>query len=168
MFKAEHLFLENIYIEKEMKCMGIDNFEIYCKKLNKILDELDSFCDSIESEILSSSRIGEQDPEIENIIDRIKKIKTCREDESKATKEKTIAFLYQHAINFLPTEKIQGDFPISEKFLPNMISIVKNKFVIHHSHVTGNIIGYAHDFCNQRCRESYYTIPVFCTQSIQV
>ena len=29
-FKAEHLFLENIYSEKEMKRMGIDSFEIYC------------------------------------------------------------------------------------------------------------------------------------------
>ena len=148
MFKAEHLFLENIYSEKEMKCMGIDNFEIYCKKLNKILDELDSFCDSIASENLSSNRIGEQDPEIENIIDRRKKIQTCRKDEGKATKEKAVAFLYQHVINFIPTDKIQGDFPISEKSLPNMISIVKNKFVIHHSHVAGNIIGYVHVFCN--------------------
>ena len=29
--------------------MGIDNLEIYCKKLNKTLDELDSFCASIKS-----------------------------------------------------------------------------------------------------------------------
>ena len=87
MFKAEHLFLENICSEKEMKRMGIDSFEIYCEKLNKILDELDSFCDSIESENLSASRSGKQDPEIENIIDRIKKIKTSCEDEGKATKE---------------------------------------------------------------------------------
>lgn len=42
-----------------------------------------------------------------------------------------------------------------------MISIVKNKFVIHHSHVSGKIICYAHDFCNWRTRENYYTIPVF-------
>ena len=132
-----------------MKRMEIDSFEIYCEKLNKILDEPDSLYDSIESENLSASRSGEQDPEIENIINRIKKIKTSREDEGKATKEKTIAFLYQHAINFIATDKIQGDFPVSEKFSPNMISIVKNKFVIHHSHVSGKIICYSHDFCNQ-------------------
>ena len=33
--------------------MGINNFEIYCKKLKKILDEADSFCASIESTNLS-------------------------------------------------------------------------------------------------------------------
>lgn len=42
-----------------------------------------------------------------------------------------------------------------------MITIAKNKHVVHHSYLTGNIIGYAHDFCNQQARENYYTIPVF-------
>ena len=41
-----------------------------------------------------------------------------------------------------------------------MIAIVKNQTVIHHSRVTGKIIGYAHDFCNQKCKENYCTIPV--------
>ena len=42
-----------------------------------------------------------------------------------------------------------------------MIAISKNKKTIHHSHVTGKIIGFAYDFCNQKCKENYYTIPVF-------
>ena len=41
-----------------------------------------------------------------------------------------------------------------------MIAIAKNQRVIHHSHVTGKILGYAHYFCNQKCKENYYTIPV--------
>ena len=49
---------------------------------------------------------------------------------------------------------------MSEKFLSNMIAIAKDRRVIHHSHVTGKIIGYAHDFCNEKCRENYFTIPV--------
>ena len=32
-FKAEHLFLRK-YTEKQMKKMGIDNFEVYSEKLN--------------------------------------------------------------------------------------------------------------------------------------
>ena len=43
-FKADYLFLANIYSEKQMKLMGIENFELFSKKLNKILDELDDFC----------------------------------------------------------------------------------------------------------------------------
>ena len=33
--------------------------------------------------------------------------------------------------------------------------------VIHHSHVTGEIIGYAHNFCNKKVRETQNQIPVF-------
>ena len=105
--------------------------------------------------------MGEKNPEIESIIENIKEIKTSWEDEGKATREKPKPFLYQHAASFLPTEKFMGDFPISDKFLPNMSSIAKDKIVIHHSHATGKIISYAHGFCNQRIRENYYAIPVF-------
>ena len=73
MFNAKYLFLENIYSAKQMRQMGIDNFETYSKKLNTILDELHSSCDSIKSENLSSNKMGERDPEIESIIERIKK-----------------------------------------------------------------------------------------------
>ena len=45
-FKAEHLFLENIYSEKDMQKMGIDNFKIYSNKLEKILDQFEEFCES--------------------------------------------------------------------------------------------------------------------------
>ena len=102
---------------------------------------------------------GESD-EIEEIINKIKRIKTSVSEEGKATKEKTIAYLYQHSVRFINTDKVNGDFQISKKFLSNMIAISKNKKTIHHSHVTGKIIGFAHDFCNQKCKENYYTIPV--------
>ena len=99
-----------------MFVMRIDNFEIYCKKLNKLLDELDSFCVSIDSGNLSSSKAEEEDLEIKATAEKISKIKTSKHDEGQASKEKTIAFLYQHAIKFLPTDKVQT--------------------VLHHSHVT--------------------------------
>ena len=158
-FKAEYLFLENIYSAKEMFRMGIDNFEVYCEKLNKILDKLSTFCASIESENLSNSKTEEQDNEIKTIVEKIRKIKTSKQDEGQATKEKAIAFLYQHAIQFLRTDKVR-DIPISSKFLATMISIYKNQTVIYHSHMTGEIIGYAHDCCNLQTRENYYTIPI--------
>ena len=59
-FKAEHLFLENIYSEKQMKVMGIENFDVYSQKLEKILSELDNFCDSIEHEFVNSLMSGKK------------------------------------------------------------------------------------------------------------
>ena len=69
--------------------------------------------------------------------------------------------MYQHAICFIKTDKIKGEILISNKFLSIMCAISKNRKVIHHSHVTGKIVGFAHDFCNQKCKENFYTIPVF-------
>ena len=85
-----------------MVLIGIDKFEIFSQKLNTILEELDSFCISIESEKISSNE--QEDSEIDDIIEKIKKIKTSKEDEGKATKEKTIPFLYHHTIQFIPTD----------------------------------------------------------------
>ena len=53
-----------------MTKMEIQDFEVYSQKLNKILDELDIFCESLESE----NNKGESD-EIEEIINKIKRIK---------------------------------------------------------------------------------------------
>ena len=109
-FKAEHLFLENIFTQKEMTSMGIDKFEYFSKKLNKILDMITPFCASIENESMPSNS------DIYEIVEKIKKIKTSRDDDKKATKEKTIGFLYSQSINFLPLDKVKGDFLISDKF----------------------------------------------------
>ena len=69
-FRAEHLFLENIYTEKQMQQMGIDKFEYFEQKLNKILDQLDSFCASVEVQNRSDNS------DIDKIVEKIKKIKT--------------------------------------------------------------------------------------------
>ena len=57
-------------------------------------------------------------------------------------------------------DKIYSDFPASESFLKNLFFIYHNQHVVHHSHVTGKIIGHAHEYCNYQVRENYYTIPV--------
>ena len=109
-FKAEYLFLENIFTQKEMTSMGIDKFDYFSKKLNKILDMVTLFCTSIENESMSSNS------DIYEIAKKIKKIKTSTDDDKKVAKEKTIGFLYSQSINFLPWDKVKGDFLISDKF----------------------------------------------------
>ena len=154
-FKAEHLFLENIYSEKDMQKMGIDNFKIYSNKLEKFLDQFEEFCESLENPN------DDEREEVEAIISNIKKIKISAKQDERISRENAIIFLYQPAIHFLKNEKINVDVPISNKFLSNMVAIYENKKTIHHSHVTSEIIGYAHNFCNQKVKENYSTIPVF-------
>ena len=62
-------------------------------------------------------------------------------------------------VRFCRNTKVKG-IPISKKIIANTIALLKNTHCIHHSHVTGNILGYAHTFCNEKVRENYYRIPV--------
>ena len=68
--------------------------------------------------------------------------------------------MYQHTMKFLSNDKIDPSFPMSDKFIQNLYHIHTSKSIIHHSHVTGDIIGFAHEYCNSQVRENYYNIPV--------
>ena len=99
--------------------------------------------------------------EIEEIVKKIERIKTHKNDESEdCTKKKVIGYLYQQSIPFLSKGKIDASFPTSENFLLNLYHTHTSKPVIHHLHITKKIIGFAHDYCNSPVRENYYHIPV--------
>ena len=134
--------------------MGIVDFEIYFNKVKKIVDNVNYFCLSIENENRISIIEGKPDPELDEIIKKLKQIKTSKnkKNDKEATKQKAIGFLYQESIKFLPNDKIFSDFPMSDKFLQNLFFIHTNQITVHHSHVTGKIIGYAHEYCNFQIR----------------
>ena len=62
-------------------------------------------------------------------------------------------------IRFCETDKISG-IPISKRFVENLLGIKNKNYVIHHSYVTREIIGFAHYFCNEKVRKNYFKIPV--------
>ena len=68
-------------------------------------------------------------------------------------KQKPFALMYRHYIDF------PDDLPPNKKCSsPNFFSDISNCFfdsfkVIHHSHVTREIHGYTHNFCNEQVRE---------------
>ena len=73
--------------------------------------------------------------------------------------EKLLAFLYSSMIKFSRTYKVKG-IPLSKHFMENLKGIMTNTVQIHHSHITGKIIGYAHSFCNAKVRENYHKVTV--------
>ena len=72
---------------------------------------------------------------------------------------KLLAFLYSSMVNFCKTNKVK-EIPLSQKFIENIRAIMENTHCIHHSHVTGEIKGYVHSFCNKKVRENYFKIPL--------
>ena len=62
-------------------------------------------------------------------------------------------------MEFLPTNEVKGAI-MSENVLSNVNHLINGKTVIQHSHITGDIIGYARSFCNLKFRENKNQISV--------
>ena len=67
--------------------------------------------------------------------------------------EKIIIFVHSAVMELSQTNKVKGQ-PVSEKFVQNFKSILNNEIHIHHSHISGDIVGYSHSYCNLRVREN--------------
>ena len=167
--KAEHLFLKNIYDQDQMKKMEIENLEDYRYIIYRLLNVFEELEEAFESRTMTDTvmdflrgDLSEAYETFEHLRENIEKIQVPEKPFAKKTeifKEKMLAFLYSGLISFPITDKIKG-LPISQIFISNTVAIMSNKRCIHYSHITAEIFGYAHWFCNERVRENYYKIPV--------
>ena len=60
---------------------------------------------------------------------------------------KVYAYVYDQLLAFQRSD-IDYEIIISKKFFLNVHRLIKGKYHLHHSHITGKIVGYTHDFCN--------------------
>ena len=60
-----------------------------------------------------------------------------------------------------PENKFEIKTVVTETFFKSVRNLLYGTYVIHHYHVTGEIVGYAHDFCNKKLRKNQSLIPVF-------
>ena len=51
-----------------------------------------------------------------------------------------------------PKNKFEFETVATNNLFENIHKIINAKVHLHHSHVTGEVIGYAHDFCNLKVR----------------
>lgn len=98
--------------------------------------------------------IEELQEAIESIKLKIMKFADWKKDKFSAgdSVDKIISFIYSFLIKFETISKVQG-IPISNNFINNKKCILNNSVHIHHSHINGEIIGYAHSYCNKKVRE---------------
>ena len=65
---------------------------------------------------------------------------------------KVYAYVYDKLICF-PRSDIEHETITTNKFFTNVNRLIRGKFHLNYSHITGEIFGYAHDFCNTRLAE---------------
>ena len=70
-----------------------------------------------------------------------------------------MTYVYQISVDFPPTN-FQYDTMTTKHFFRHLYRLIKTKTHLHHSHETGEIHGYTHDFCNQAVRENKAEVTV--------
>ena len=73
---------------------------------------------------------------------------------------KIISFVYLSLMDF-PNNKFEIKTVPAKEFFCSVRGLTYGAYVIHHSHVSGQIIGYAHDFCNKKIRKNQTLILLF-------
>ena len=155
----EHNFLRNIYTEKEIKDSDhvkdlksyYEIFESYiaiCVGLLALFNNMNRY-NFLNQKFLENNFAGEELVEIKNVINKTE-IKNLLSNTYKNVPKFNLnvyTYVYDKLICF-PRSDIEYETITTNKFFTNVHRLIRGKFHLHHSHITGEIFGYAHDFYN--------------------
>ena len=127
---------------------------------------MESDIDNIDHECLKEFLMCDLNGEYDNFEEYKKNKKHNKKNKKSALNEKKslrlnkiIPFTYLNIMKMPKNEQIEG-LPLFANFSKNVLNVLYDKHVLHHSHITGAIIGYAHGFCNRSVRENKNLISV--------
>ena len=174
--KKEYAFLKNIFDEEDFKkSNAMCNLETYYDKMKLYLHlgrvtEIEiksaSFYSDISDEKLKKFLMdycNAYEYDVEGLIENeIKQFEVKHNKTMKIPKFtlQLYSFLYDCLMNFLSTKFDEIKTVTTRGFLKNIYKVVNFKIHIHHSHITGKIHGYSHDFCNWQLRENKLFVPL--------
>ena len=119
-----------------------------------------SFFSDISDDILQGFLMEYCDPyqyDVEGLVENeIKKFEVKHNKTMKIPKFtlQLYSFLYDCLVNFPSVKFDEIKTATTRGFLKEVYRVVNFKVHIHHSHITGKIHGYSHDFCNWKTREN--------------
>ena len=170
--KKVHKFLRNIFSEEElMSSPAIKNLQSFHENFSTFLqvvvylqnsinsikdfsecfyDELLEFCNEFCDDCTDFIEIKEKISDVE--------VKSKQTTKIPKFTLQIYAFVYQRIARF-PKTKFEIKTVTTGNLFEFVHKIINVKINLHHSHITGKIIGYVHDFCNLQVRENKDVIP---------
>ena len=164
--RYEDKFLRNIYSDSEIaespQNFTLQNYYVVYQKFIKIcisllalLGALHVTKDEDQFDIDLKYFLQEKYPEtdLEELRSKIDSaeikniIKSTNGNKIPRFNLKLYAFVYDAMIDF-PQSNFMYDTITTNNFFRNVHCLIKVKVHLHHSYITGKILGYAHDFCN--------------------
>ena len=134
---------------------------------NRLVELFPAIESALEDENISYEFEDFMSEELDNLYSTVEELKRTIDDIAVPKKrfvkidfaDKLISFVYPSLIQFAETDNVKG-IPMSKHFINNLKGIMKNRTYIHHSHISGEIIGYAHSYCNSKVRENQTKVSV--------
>ena len=157
--RFEYKFIRNIFNKDDLRgqIQNLEHYYVFFKQYIDICIGLLAFLNGNQRNFINESTeefVEQEFPdetilEIKNSIQKtdIKNAIGQSRREIYKFNLKIYAFVYDNLI-FLPKTDIEYDTITSDPFFIHVHRLIKGKIHLHHSHVTGQILGYAHDFCN--------------------
>ena len=165
--QKEHKFLRNVLLKEDLeKSDAIKNIHSYHENFIKYLricvfaensiNSLNDFSECCYNELIEF--INENLPDVENfqeLKEIISETQVKSRIKSKISKFnlQIYAFFYKEIMNFPMTNFESETFTTNDLF-EYAHKLLNVKIHLHHSHITGEIKGYSHDFCNWVVREN--------------
>ena len=164
---CENKFLRNIYTEEQIKDSHhvkdlesyYESFEQYiliCVGLSALLNNFNrnDFINLATEEFVEDKFAGEEISAIKNTINKteIKIALSTTHGNVPKFNIKIYAYVYDELVCY-PRSDIDYKTITTNKFFTNVHQLIRGKFHLHDSHITGKIFGYAHDFCNTTLAE---------------
>ena len=174
LIRKEHAFIRNIFDESDLKkSRNIDTLENYQTAMEsyihlikigeQVIKVVDShemiFDDKLREFLMDNAPAYEYD--LPGVISDLKSTE-IRNSKAKIPKFtlQMYAYFYDILIDF-PRCKFEQLKTITTKgMFTNFYRVINAKVHLHHSHVTGEISGFSHDFCNWKVRENKIETPI--------
>ena len=109
----------------------------------------DNFINEETKEFVEEEFVDETLHEIKSTINKtqVKNVLTQSHGAVYKFNLKVYAFVHDKIV-FLRQSEIEYDTITTDKFFIHVHRLIKGKVRLHHSHITGEILGYSYDFCN--------------------
>ena len=171
--KKEHMFLRNVFSKEELlKSSSINTFESFHQHFIEFLKIVVFLEEGIKSSLQFSDCSY---PELISFIEKHFSEFDCFEHIKEEIETVDIkggyanskipkfnlqlyAFVYDKVMKF-PFSQFECETVTTANLFDSIHKIINGKIHLHHSHVTGEVKGYVHDFCNWIVRENHDVVP---------
>ena len=168
--QKEHKFLRNVLSEEQLaKSNAIHNLQSFhdtfkkylriCIYADDSLKTLNEFHECPHEELIDYITENLEIENFEELKDAISAVKVKSISKISKFKIQIYAFFYKYMMNF-PNTAFESDAFTTKNLFEFVHKLINVKIHLHHSHITGEIKGYAHDFCNWIVKENKDVIPV--------